>query len=130
MPPARPRPSLLRLLTLAAVVCCGACSPAGVVTTEASGALDAARQAVAEAEMAGAATVAPTELRAATLRLERAERAAAAGDAVGAERLAREAALAARLADVTVLARRADGAGSLYRELRALRAEVDRALGR
>ena len=87
-----------------------------------------ARDAVRKAQSVGADADAPTELRAATTRLARAEAALAEDDPAAAVRHAREAAVDGRLAELTVLAARAREAGALYREVRALRALADTAM--
>ena len=106
---------------------CNASRPA--VTAPAPVAAEAeiarARAVVDKARAGGAEALAPVELRAASDRLARAEAALAAGDTVQAARLAREAAIDGRLADVTVLAARARRVRQLYDEVRTFDVEVD-----
>ncbi len=115
--------SLLRLLALPAfigiaLVGCSSTAPqtpSVSVTAE----MDDARAALSRAQEVGAETSAPTEYRAAASRLAEAQATLDAGNSAHAARLAREAAVDARLAEASVLAARA-------RARLALRAEVDR----
>lgn len=70
---------------------------------------------------------AAAEFESATTRLSEAQDALAAGDAEAAVRRALEAEADGRLAELTVLAARADARRALYREVRALRVRVDSA---
>ena len=132
---ATPPAALLRRLAacclLGAAAVTAGCATASRSTTDAATAgleIENARESVREARAVGAEGDAPAELRAATTRLSRAEDALAAGDAGQAARLAREAAVDAQLAEVTVLAARARTTRSLYDEVRALRARADSAM--
>ena len=100
---------------------------AACVSTAPAERLAVARVAVTDAGGAGAGQYAPTELKSASDKLAAAERAMAANDHIGAERLAEEAEVEARLAAATARAHKAQlAADALQENIRVLRQEIQR----
>lgn len=109
----------LALLLLASLV--------GCVSTEPAERLAVARVAVTDAGGAGAGQYASAELKSASEKLAAAERAMAANDHLGAQRLAEEAEVEARLAAATARAQKAQlAADALQEDIRVLRQEIQR----
>ena len=115
-------------LALAALTVLAGCGSSSLVAPEAARAeISSARDALSQAEQADAGARAPVALRMARQKVEEAQTALSTGDPDRADRLAREAAVDARLAEVSSRADVAETAVAEVREaIRALREEIDR----
>ena len=121
-PVARPRRFGSVALLVVALAAAGCASSKGPPPD-----LSAPRQAVAEADQAGAAEAAPLELRNARQKLEQAATAVERGDYERARFLAAEAAVDAELAEAKARAATVEAAVAELREsIRVLREEIER----
>ena len=128
--PRRLMPLLLRLVVLFSLAGCALAGCASSSSSQPGSAdaaeadLRAARQAVERARGVGAEAEAPAEFRAATSRLLQAEAALEDGEDGRAARLAREATIDGKLAEVAVLASRARRRAQLAADVDSLRANL------